>query len=40
MQRKIDEKALEEVVEADYDSGDDLKEFKEKWKALRLEKRA
>ncbi|PMD14983.1 hypothetical protein NA56DRAFT_710439 [Hyaloscypha hepaticicola] len=39
MQRKMDEKPLEEVVEADYDPGDNLKEFKEKWKALRLEKR-
>lgn len=36
----MEDKELEEAIKADYDTGDDLKEFKEKWKALRLEKHA
>lgn len=40
MESKMVEKALEEAIEADYDSGDDLKEFKGKWEEMRLGKRA
>jgi hypothetical protein len=40
MVRKREEEELNKAIEADYDSGDDLKEYKEKWKANRLAKRA
>jgi hypothetical protein len=38
MERKIEDKELKKVVEADYDSEDDLKELKEKWRAMRSAK--
>jgi len=34
-----DEKELQKAIEADYDSEDDLEEFKAKWRADKLEKR-
>jgi hypothetical protein len=40
MGRKREEEELKKAIEADYDSEDDLKEYKEKWKANRLAKRA
>jgi hypothetical protein len=40
MVRKREEEEINKAIEADYDSGDDLKEYKEKWKANRLAKRA
>ncbi len=40
MCKKMEERELEKAIKADYDSGDALKESKEKWKAIRLAKRA
>ncbi|KAE9375727.1 hypothetical protein N431DRAFT_370520 [Stipitochalara longipes BDJ] len=36
---KAEEEALKKAIEDDYDSDDDLEEFKAKWKAERLEKK-